>query len=336
MSHARGCWGVRSRREDPPLARHALERVIAAVLELDLRADHDVFHGAGNEDLAGFGESCESSGDVNGESAHVVPDEVALSGVDSGACRKANFLECRSDPLRAADRPDWELEPSQEAVAHGLDLFAPVSRELATNDLIMRREELAPATIPELGGTAGRPHDVGKENRREDPVGLTPLTLSGEELLDLVDVLVDVARDAQVVVARELDKVRLVDSLAELSTELDRDEGVVSAVEYERGDADVFKQVADVDLARHAEQLAGRVRARRRPLEAPPPAPERGVLRSARSPEVEEVALPPALFDDLKQLVAPVLGKNRAPAGCRPIENEATHPLRSRGGEENA
>ena len=67
----------------------------------------------------------EASGDVNGEAAHVVSDELALAAVDPGPHLEPDVGEPRLNREGTADRRGRQLELDQEAVPDCLDLLSP-------------------------------------------------------------------------------------------------------------------------------------------------------------------------------------------------------------------
>ena len=70
----------------PPLARVPPdERLVPRYVKADVRADHEVAHGAGHEHLARLGEVGDPRADVDRHAGEVVAGELALAGVQAGA-----------------------------------------------------------------------------------------------------------------------------------------------------------------------------------------------------------------------------------------------------------
>ena len=72
---------LRSHREEPPLARNALELVGAPVGQVDPRTHHEVLDRSRDEHLARPRVGADSSRDVNRHAAEIIADHLALSGV---------------------------------------------------------------------------------------------------------------------------------------------------------------------------------------------------------------------------------------------------------------
>ena len=64
------------------------------------------------------------------------------------------------------------VEPSEEAVAGGIQLPALMPVEARTHKRMMALQQLGPPSVPQGGRASGRIHDVGEEQRREEPTGL--------------------------------------------------------------------------------------------------------------------------------------------------------------------
>src|SRR3954468_19763481 len=70
--------------EEAPFAGGALQRLHAAVGELEAGADDQLAHRAGNEDFARRRQGSDSGADVDRHAADVVADQLDLAGVDAG------------------------------------------------------------------------------------------------------------------------------------------------------------------------------------------------------------------------------------------------------------
>jgi hypothetical protein len=81
-------------RQELPGAGHAPPLDAAAVLESGARADDEVAHGAGDEDVAGVGLAEDARRDVYG--ADVDVEQFALAGVDANADLDAKCLGLRA------------------------------------------------------------------------------------------------------------------------------------------------------------------------------------------------------------------------------------------------
>jgi hypothetical protein len=78
-----------------PGAGHATQLDAAAVLEARARADDQVTHGAGDEDVTRAGLAEDARGDVYREPPDVGVEQFALAGVDAGADLNAQGLGVR-------------------------------------------------------------------------------------------------------------------------------------------------------------------------------------------------------------------------------------------------
>src|SRR3954451_23691815 len=80
-----------------PGPRHALEPALAPIIELDTRADDQVLHGGGDEDLSGSGGGRNPLADVDGDAGDVIAPDFALTGVEAGADLDAKAASPLSD-----------------------------------------------------------------------------------------------------------------------------------------------------------------------------------------------------------------------------------------------
>ena len=95
-----------------PLARNALERVRAPILEDQLRSDHQIPDGLGDGDLGRSGEGGHARADVHGQAADLVADPLHLAGVHPGAHLEAEETNGGGDGCGAVDGAGG---PSNEA-----------------------------------------------------------------------------------------------------------------------------------------------------------------------------------------------------------------------------
>src|SRR5918912_3540752 len=140
-------------RIDLPRPGHALELVLAALLEGDPRAGDEVAHRARDEDLTRPGQRRDPRAGVDGDPAHLPVRELALAGVEPCAELEPEAAHAVADRARGADRACGPVEGGEEAVAGGVDLAPAVARELAADGGLVRLEQLAPAPVAELGST---------------------------------------------------------------------------------------------------------------------------------------------------------------------------------------
>src|SRR5439155_14268681 len=91
---------------EPPRAGHALQLVLASLVEGEPGAGHEVLHGGRDEHLPGARERGHSRADVDRQAAELVTQSLALPRVQPGAHLEAEVADRPRDRLRAVDRPD--------------------------------------------------------------------------------------------------------------------------------------------------------------------------------------------------------------------------------------
>src|SRR5688572_3777161 len=106
---------------------------------------------------------------------------------------EAQVASSISDRLGAADRPGGAVERRQEPVAGRIDLAAPETPQLSSDQLVVLREQLFPRGVPKLGGSLCRSDNVGEEDGREYPIRFGRAACPGNELLHLPQDRFDVA-----------------------------------------------------------------------------------------------------------------------------------------------
>jgi hypothetical protein len=108
--------GLRSGREEAPLAGNALERLDAAVVELEAGAGHKVLHSARHEHLAGPGQGRDPGGDVHGHARHVLVQDFALACVETRSHLDPQATDVVADGAGGGDGPAGSDERGQEPV----------------------------------------------------------------------------------------------------------------------------------------------------------------------------------------------------------------------------
>ncbi|MGH2589771.1 MAG: hypothetical protein ACRDGW_03120, partial [Actinomycetota bacterium] len=94
-------------------------------------------------------------------------------------------------------------------------------------------EEPRPALVAQPGGGLGRADDVGEQQRGQDPVDRRDRRRAGEELLDLVEEVVGVARPVGMALARQLALPSSRKVLGEVASVLDPRDRIAAAVQDE-------------------------------------------------------------------------------------------------------
>jgi hypothetical protein len=100
---------VRGPLRDPegiesPLAGYASKSLRAAVIELQLRPDDEVLDHARDEHLASTRDRADARSDVDSDTADVVLEHLALSGVQPAADGQTQAIDLRDDLLSATNR----------------------------------------------------------------------------------------------------------------------------------------------------------------------------------------------------------------------------------------
>src|SRR5918996_174439 len=169
---------------DRPGSRNAFQLVLAARLEDDPRAGHEILDGARDEDLSGRRVPRDARAHVHREARRLAVDQLALAGVDSGADVQAEGARSLHHCTSARDRPRRPVETDEEPVPRGVDLDAAVALELAPDLRPLGREQLTPAAVAELRRPLGGADEVGEEECREDGVRDPSRRHAAEERVD--------------------------------------------------------------------------------------------------------------------------------------------------------
>ena len=145
--------GIDYRVEAP--GSHALELVLAAILERDPGAGDEVLDGAGDEHLAGrrLRRDARARPAPRSRSASLRAARTRPCGRRRGSRARARATSS-DDRARTVDRPRRPVEGGEEAVAGGVQLLAPEPRELAAHSRVVALEQLAPGLVAELAPRA--------------------------------------------------------------------------------------------------------------------------------------------------------------------------------------
>src|SRR5262249_8157677 len=149
----------------------------------------------------------------------------------------------------------WTVEGSENAIASRLDLMAMKPREVAAYRGVMLVEKVVPAMIAQRRSLLRRADYVGKEHRRQHPVGFGSGPRTGQEFLDRIGDLRGVFADEGYVVGPwqfEIAGARNV--LCEIAPTLHVDGHIFSSVDDQGRHSDRGYDPADIDLAVHAHQ----------------------------------------------------------------------------------
>ena len=216
---------------------------------------------ARDEYLARRSRCCHTCGDVDRDAADVVVTQLDLARVYARPHLEAQAPQHVADRHGTPDRAGGSVEPGEEAVARRVDLTAVEALELAPDLGVVPAEQLLPSFVAELDRSLGGVDDVGKQHGGQNALYRRHRTNTGEELLDLVEHAVGVAREEQVVGAIELDELGPGDAIGEVATHLEPQHPVVPPVEHKRRDLDRGQHIADVQLRIEREDVADHARA---------------------------------------------------------------------------
>jgi hypothetical protein len=94
--------------------------------------------------------------------------------VEAGADLQTNALHGTDCLERAFGRCSRGVEDGEKAVARRVLLAPTVAPQGVANQAVMLLDELAPRSITKLGGDLCGADDIGKEDGRQEALGLTP------------------------------------------------------------------------------------------------------------------------------------------------------------------
>ena len=172
-------------------------------------------------------------------------------------------------------------------VATKLSPAVPTSRprnavQLLSDDDPMLLEERCPADVSQAGRLLGRADDVGEEDGGEYPVDRSHRWGTGEELLDLVNHPVGVARPVGVPLAGQLDISGAGKVLGQVPAVLDADNWIAAAVDDQHRALDRRQHVTDIEVVDHPQHRQRHTGARPIPFEAAVPLAELRVCGQLR------------------------------------------------------
>src|SRR6266545_5142480 len=149
----------------PPSAGDTLELVLAAIVEGEAGARHEILDGLRYEYLGGPGVSCHARPDCHAEAADLAVDQLALAGVRSRSYLDTQIAYLRGDLKGAAYCACRPVEGRVEAVAGGVDLDAPPAPQGVAHDRMVLMHQRLPPRVAKRGLLLSRPDDVGEQRR---------------------------------------------------------------------------------------------------------------------------------------------------------------------------
>src|SRR4029453_2985424 len=136
----RGATGLAAGQLDRielPAVGDALEAVGAAGLEGEPGPGAQVLPPPGEDDLTRPGGRHHPGGDVDGDPADVVAEQIDLAGGQPHPHPQAQGGEAGPEAVAGPDGPGGPVEGGQEPVPGGLDLAAPEAAELLADRLLV-------------------------------------------------------------------------------------------------------------------------------------------------------------------------------------------------------
>src|SRR5258706_9132877 len=180
--------------------------MLPGVGKLQPRAGNKTPHGPGDENFAAARHGRDPRADMNSDTAELVADPLALSGVHSRSNLEVELTQRPTDRTRAAHRRSGAFEAGKEPVTRRVELATTKPFEQVAHARVVLVEEHVPAVVTQRASALRRADDVREQNRRKETVRRRGGPHAGQELLDLCDHRLDVAGPEGVVVARQLDE----------------------------------------------------------------------------------------------------------------------------------
>ena len=136
-----------------------------AVFEVQTRAGHQIFDGAGDQRCAGVCYLCDARADVHRHACNLVTMELYLAGVQASADLDS-YLACSLlDAQCAADSTRRAVECCEKTIARNIHLPATERCKLTSYDGMMAIETFFPCLVADAGHALRGAHNVGKQHR---------------------------------------------------------------------------------------------------------------------------------------------------------------------------
>jgi hypothetical protein len=98
---------------ESPAIGHALQLVLADVLERQPAPGDEVFDGLGHQDFGGAGQAAHAGSDVDGDASDLAVNDIALAGVEPGADLDSEWSYRIGNRSGTADRPGGRQSPRE-------------------------------------------------------------------------------------------------------------------------------------------------------------------------------------------------------------------------------
>jgi hypothetical protein len=301
--------------EEAPFSGDALERLEAALVEIEVGTDHEVLDRVRDENLARSGQGDHPGGDVDGQAPDVAGDEFALAGVEPGSDMDTDLAEFIADRTGTVDCPARTREGSEESVPGALDLLAGEAVELSPDQEVVTVEQLQPAAVAQFGSLPCGVDDVGKQHGGQNPIRLSRVADPSEELFDLFDDRVLITERVGVIDTRELYQLRSGNVLGHIASPFHPGDPVADPVHNESRDPNGGEDVATVNSTGRLPHRPGHGRTTPSAQKAPPALSSRVNAGVAGGKHVEHRALAPVPVDLLQPALQLRLRPTPRPVG---------------------
>src|SRR5262245_25229810 len=137
---------------ESPAIGHALQLVLADVLECQSAPGDEVLDCLRYKDFGGAGQTAHPGSDVDGDASDLAVDDIALAGVDSRADLDPKWPYRIDDCPGAADRPGWTVERSEEPITCSVHFLPPVAGQESPHRGVMAPDQVTPTPAAQIGG----------------------------------------------------------------------------------------------------------------------------------------------------------------------------------------
>src|SRR5207248_10552483 len=138
-----------------PLSPHALERVLAAIVQPDAGAGDEIPDGSRDENFARLREGCNSRPDMDRNAADLVLHEFALPCMKPRADLEAELANAVPNRIRAPNSPCLPDECREQSVAGRLHFPSAEGPQLRPDVSSVLLSEPPPRANSELGRAGG-------------------------------------------------------------------------------------------------------------------------------------------------------------------------------------
>ena len=150
-------------------------------------------------------------------SGQIVPTSLDLPRMESGTNVEAELDDSLAEGTGALNCPRRPVKDSEGAIPGRLDLTASKPLQMTPGKVIVSIEHFSPLSIPKLGGSLGRTHDVGEQHRGKYPVQNRARSCTRHKLLDLVENFFAPTGEGPMVISREFEEPGITDEVGQMA-----------------------------------------------------------------------------------------------------------------------